>query len=351
MRSTSALPLLLISDLYHPPQDPDDQIDLATAVSLEEYDLRGVVLDVTRRFLESQPAGWDIPREPGYVPVLQLAHLTGRAIPVAAGPTTPLRSSRDAADDRPRSEQAGINLVLEVLDRSAEPVVIAMVGSARVLAAAYNREPELITAKTRCVLLNAGSTGGVKQEWNVGLDPAAYQTLWQSHLPIHWFPCATDSGAFDPVDERGTFWSASHAALFHGLPEPLAAWFCHGFSGNGRGDFIRALNESGRGAVWEHILAGRRNLWSTASLIMGAGRALVRTPQGWRFRPEAAAPEPERWPLLLDPIDATVDEEAKVAWSLTDRITSKRLFRRRPGAGYGEAMTEALNALLRDLRL
>ena len=349
-RTTGKIPLLHITDPYHPPQDPDDHLDLATIIGLPEYDLRGVVLDVTRKFLVNQPEGWDIPREPGYVAVAQLGYLTGRTIPAAMGPIDPLATPTDPARDRPRREQAGIELLLDVLERSTERVTISVVGSGRVLAAAFNREPALLKARTRAVLLNAGATAGPKREWNVGLDPAAYIALWRSGLPIHWYPCGTDSGAFDPVHERGTFWKVPHAQLLKDLPEGLRAWFCHAFSGSLRGDIIRALGETGRGSVWEHVLTGERNMWASISLAMGAGRRLVRTGEGWRFVPAAWTGDAEQWPCRLDPIAATVDDEARVSWQrVNGEASTNRLFGRQAGDGYGVAMAEALNALLREI--
>lgn len=342
------IPLVHTADLYHPSQDPDDHIDLATILGLPEYDLRGVVLDVTRKFLLNKPEGWDIPRDPGYVPVAQLGYLTGRAIPAAMGPVEPLTHPGDTAADRPVAEQAGIRLLLDVLEQSAEPVTISVVGSARVLAAAYNRAPELVRQKTRAVLLNAGMTGGVKREWNVGLDPAAYVALWRSGLPLHWYPCGTEKSAFVPVHERGTYWKAAHKELFRDLPAGLQAWFCYAFAGNTRGDIIRALAETGRGAVWEHVLAGERNLWATASLAMGAGRELARTPEGWRFVPPAAAAGLETWPWRMDPIRASVDDAGNVDWAVTDQPTHHWIFGRKPEA-YSEPMAAALNAVLRSV--
>ena len=55
--SMKRIPLIHVTDLYHPPQDPDDQLDLATVAALDEYDLKGVVLDITQRFLEPAPRG------------------------------------------------------------------------------------------------------------------------------------------------------------------------------------------------------------------------------------------------------------------------------------------------------
>lgn len=343
--ASAKIPLVHVTDLYHPPQDPDDHFDLATVVALPEFDLRAVILDATGKFLVAKPAGWDIARDPGYVPVAQLGYLTGRAIPVALGPTQPLEGPADTALGRPRAEQAGVALLLDVLEQSAGPVTLSVVGSGRVVAAAFNRRPELVRAKTRVVVLNAGSTGGPKREWNVGLDPAAYVALWRSGLPIDWFPCATGHGAFDPADPRGTFWRASHRVLLRGLAEPLRGWFGYALSGSTRGDIIHALAELGRGPVYEQVLAGERNLWATASLVLAAGRVLARTPAGWRFVPAPAAADAERWPFRLDPIAAEVDDHATVRWRVTDAPTRTRLFGRQPGAGYGSAMAEALNAL------
>lgn len=340
------IPILHITDLYNPPQDPDDHIDLATVIALKEYDLKGVVLDVTQKFIEGAPAGFDIPRDPGFVAVAQLGYLTGRSIPVAMGPTHPLRSADDAALDRSLREQAGIKLVLNVLQNSSQPVVISVVGSARVLTAAYNRNPEVVRAKTRMVLLNAGSTTVTHREWNVNLDTAAYIGLWRSGLPIRWYPCATERGAFASANERGTYFKASHEILFKGLPQPLRAWFSYSFNGNGRGDFIRALSELGEGSVWQNLLSAQRNMWATASLVMATGRVLGRTAEGWRFISASSPDIIEIWPWRLDPIKASVNDQGDVHWQIDNRDSQAQIFGRRGGVEFGAAMGEALNALL-----
>lgn len=328
-RGTRKIPLIHTTDLYHPPQDPDDQIDLATVFALDEYDVKAVILDVTERFLRAAPDGYDIARDPGYAPVAQMARITGRPVPAAHGSVRPLRHPADTCEDAHPEEQAGIRMILEILAGSPEPVTISVTGSPRTLTAAYNREPTLVTGKTHVVLLNAGSTGGEKTEWNVQLDPQAYIGLWQSELPIDWFPPGTESGAFDPAHERGTYWRAEHAALFRDVPQML------------RGYFATALGADLQG--------GERNLWSTASLVMGAHRVLARTDEGWRFLPQSQSERVEFWPWRLDPIQAVVDETGSVGWEVVDRPSNRRIFGRRPGTEFGAAMSEALNALLRGI--
>ncbi|MCC6397683.1 MAG: hypothetical protein IT282_11755 [Bacteroidetes bacterium] len=343
------MPIVHITDLYHPPQDPDDHIDLATIAGLREFDLRGVVLDVTQKFLDAAPAGFDIARDPGYLPVVQLASILGKAIPVACGPRNPLVSPTDSAADRSSAEQGGIRLLLNTLEECQEPVVISVVGSARVVTAAFNRNPALVHAKTRSVLLNAGSTAGTKREWNVGLDLAAYVGLWNSGLPISWYPCATEQSAFNPDHERGTFWKTTHAVLFGNLKPPLRAWFRFAFGRDQRGDFIRALGDKGTPEAWDGILKESRNMWATASLVMAAGRALARTRQGWRFVPATSTKGNDVWPWRLDPIDASSDAAGIVSWEVAAERRRTRIFWRQRGVDFGGAMGEALGALLADI--
>jgi len=343
-KKTGLVPLIHITDLYHPPQDPDDHIDLATVAALTEYDLKGVVLDATWKFMHAAPEGFDVRRDPGFIPVAQLGYLLGRSIPVASGPIRPLMHPHDTAIDRPREEQGGIRLLLDILDDARETVVVSAVGSARTLTAAFNREPALVRSKVRAVLLNAGSTAGPKREWNVGLDPEAYKGLWASGLPIHWYPCATEGGAFNPDHERGTYWKTTHAAIFHKLSPALRAWFAYAFTGNTRGDFIGALAEEVHSDVWNKILAQERNMWATISLVSGAGRVLANTPQGWRFVPSSSAAAADVWPWHLERIEASAGADAAITWKMGGG--NSFIFGRKRGPGFGVAMAEALSSLL-----
>ena len=343
------IPLIHITDLYHPPQDPDDHFDLATVMALPEFDVKGVILDNTTRFLNAAPQGFDIARDPGFVPVIQLGYLLGRPIPVAVGPLEPLRSEDDTALDRATVEQSGIDLLLSTLRSGAEPLVISIVGSARVLAAAFNREPELVRTRTRAVLLNAGSTAKTKLEWNVDLDLHAFKRLWKSGLRIHWYPCATERGAFDEEHEYGTHWKATPESLLRALSPSLQAWFGYSLSGNHRGDIIRSLQEVEHGAAWERILSEKRSMWSTASIVMAAGRTLAQTSDGWRFV-AGGGTSISQWPMFLDPITASVRDDGHVDWQSTVGATKNWVFRRQPGRQYGVAMGEALHALLQSMQ-
>ena len=70
---------------------------------------------------------------------------------------------------------------------------------------------------------------------------------------------------------------------------------------------------------------------------------------GWRFLPESAPDAGETWPWRLDPIRSEVDEAAQVTWEVADLEARRRIFGRRPGAAFGAAMAQALNALFREM--
>ncbi|MEX2191087.1 MAG: hypothetical protein WEB33_10360 [Bacteroidota bacterium] len=173
--------------------------------------------------------------------------------------------------------------------------------------------------------------------------------LWQSGLPNHWYPCATEKRAFNAGHERGTSWKATHAELFRDFSDPLRGWISYNFTGETHGDFIRALSEKVTDESWERVCAGERNMWSTASLVMAAGRDLVLTDQGWRFLSSTEADGRRTWPWRLDPIKASTNDDGWIAWKISEKESRDRLFGREGGVGYGAAMEEALNALLKGL--
>ncbi|MBN2475159.1 MAG: hypothetical protein JXB62_11160 [Pirellulales bacterium] len=342
-RPASRIPLIHTTDLYSPPQDPDDHVDLATVYALPELDLRAVILDPSRRFVGQH--------DPGFVPVVQLNYLTGQAVPVAAGPIDPLRSPSDTAEDRPRCEQTGIELLLSSLRLCPEPALVSVMGSARVVAAAWNREPKLLQQKVRAVLVNAGATTGEPgAEWNVDLDVHAWIGLMRSGLPILWYPCTGEHGPMG-LAPHNTFWLVSHRRLFDGLPKPLRAYFDYAFNYHARGDVIRLLLALGEGPSWDKVLAGRRNMWSTASLVMAAGRVLAETSEGWRFVAQEQAGGLKRQSLEMVSIACKVDDAGVIRWSPTPEPSNVKIFRRKPDEEHVRAMGEATNSLLRQMPL
>ena len=184
--------LIDTTDLYHPPQDAGDNFDLIAAYALPEVDLKAVVLDATENSFHLEGG----PRDPGFIPVLQLNSIFGRNIPCGTTPFLAMKSPGDKMLDAPAFQQFGVELLLDTLRRSPQPCEITVFGSARSVAVALNRQPDLLRARVRRIHLSAGTCSGKYLEWNVSLDRHAIVRLLRSELPIAIYPCATKDGCF-----------------------------------------------------------------------------------------------------------------------------------------------------------
>ncbi|GAP73278.1 hypothetical protein SAMD00024442_72_2 [Candidatus Symbiothrix dinenymphae] len=182
-QESKKIPVIYSSDLFNPPDDPDDHYDLATLFTMQEFDVKAFIFDVAN---SNHPS-----TEFGRVPLEQISAITGRAIPpYAVGLRQLLVSPDDQGKDQPAEFQGGVELILKTLRASDAQVLMFLVGSCRDFAAAYNREPELFRQKVSAIYVNAGNgPNGTQNEWNVELDPNAYRCLLKSDLPIYWCPC------------------------------------------------------------------------------------------------------------------------------------------------------------------
>ncbi len=289
------VPVIDVTDLYHPPQDPDDNFDLLMAYGLPEIDLRAVVLDCTDGFrqpVSDVPGMWvdkNGPREPGFIPVAQLNYLFDRAVPCAVGPFQRLTSPEDTARGVPKFQQAGIELILTVLRESREPVEIVSFGSARAIAAAFNREPELLRAKVRRIHLCAGASGRDFLEWNAQLDPHALVCLLRSRLPIDLYPCATNESPF-AAGPHNTYWQLSDLGFVAHMHPGLRRYLAYAYARVNRSDFLRAMDTDWPVDFAKPPFAGQpQHMWTQAVWAQVAGRKLVRRGEGHRLLPAAEA--------------------------------------------------------------
>lgn len=246
------IPVLYSTDLLHPHDDPDDHYDLATLFALPELDVRGIVLDLGDRQQQRL----------GRPPVEQILHIAGQRVPYVMGLARPLAAPGDQATDVPDEFQGGVELILATLRESREPVTIFTTGSLRDVAAAFNREPELLRAKVQALYFNAGNgPGGVQNEWNVKLDPDAYLRIFASGLPLYWCPCFGRDGyqTYFVADQR-TVVSACRPAV--------------------QNFFVYCLTKSQQepleflSSVGHALPEGPRNMWCTGPLYHAAGRRI-----------------------------------------------------------------------------
>lgn len=291
------IPVIVITDLYHPAQDPGDNFDLITAFALSQIDLKAVILDCTEPF--RQPVAKDPgeglfpdgggPREAGYIPMMQLNFIFDRNVPFAAGPFYKMTTRSDKMLNIPKFQQQGIELLIQTLKNSPTPVQIVSVGSARVLSVAYNREPELFKDKIAKIHLSAGASGPDFLEWNVALDKVAIETILSSDLPIALYPCAADTAngfAYGSCnypfsyDEHNTYYKLPNMNFINKMDTLLQRYLAFAFQRTQRNDFLRAMENdtllSSSISNYNH----EHYVWETAIWLEVAKLKLICNPEG-----------------------------------------------------------------------
>lgn len=353
-----------MTDLYLPPQDAGDNFDLVMPFGLPEIDLRAVILDATDAF--RQPKGtlngeFDHkgPRDPGFIAVWQMNAIWGTAVPCATSPFSQLCSPDDRMEHVPRFQQQGIELLLETLRRSNEPVVIMSQGSLRTLAAAYNREPDLLRAKIRCIHISAGACSPSYLEWNVNLDPHAFVCLLRSDLPIALYPCATAEGPFG-YHANNSFWQLPDLRFIEGMHPALRRYLGYGFGRVVRPDFLRAMEEDLPDELMEQVYTTATHafykrahqVWETGLWINIADRRLVQRKDGlFRIVPaheveasDCVLPNDLR-PCIVDVLD-----DGRFTFEWTDEPTNIFLYDRGDPYANERALREALPVLYQSFR-
>ena len=290
------IPVIVVTDLYHPFQDCGDNFDLVTAYALPEIDLKAVILDCSEAF--RKPLAYDAgkglypdsngPRDAGFIPVMQLNYIFGKNVPVAAGPFSNMKNIQDKMLDIPAFQQQGVDLILNTLRESKERVQIASFGSARSITAAYNREPDLFVKKVKQIHLSAGTSAPVFLEWNVALDTNAVVRLLQSDLPIAIYPCAAankDSIAYRSrnypfsYDSHNTYYKLPNLSFIENMDSKLRRYLKYAYGRIQRNDFLRCMDSDTIFTVKKDLFSHENYVWETAIWINISGRKLVKTPE------------------------------------------------------------------------
>ena len=272
---SARIPVIYSTDLYHPPQDPDDHYDLAIISSLEELEVKALIFDISTSFRD--------PSTYGKVALDQMAKITGQAPPPwQVGLRELLRSPDDKALDQPDEYQGGVRLILSTLEQSKEPVVMFLVGSCRDFAVAFNRNPDLLRKKVKSVYVNAGNgRNGLQDEWNVKLDPNAYYCLMNSGLPIYWCPCITDAERLCTPEEVSagtafcTYFRVANQARLLANARPMVKNYIAYALTRSQEDPLEFLDREP-----QPISERPRNMWCTGPFLHAAGREIHQTTDG-----------------------------------------------------------------------
>lgn len=349
-----ATPVITVTDLYLPPEDPGDNFDLILPFGSDRVDLKGVILDVSiekRESVSDAVPGYPGPRDPGLIPVAQLNAIFGTRVPTAISPFARMRDPHDQMRDVPAFQQQGPELILELLRDADEPVHIMSFGSARPIAVAFNRDPGLMRRKVARVHFSAGSTTLDYLEWNIYLDPIASQRLVDSGLPLALYPCANEVDCFSP-DIHNTVWWFDDLHWIADLHPALRRYLLYGLGGAARIDFLRALDEDPPTDLAERVYTRRHAVWETAAWIEVSGSALVRHPDGrCRIVPREDVLSDDRVIRNeLVPVEVQSHPTGLYTFRTTDRPSTAALFVRDDPAEYQRALQEALPVLYQSFQ-
>jgi hypothetical protein len=290
------IPLVVITDLYHPYQDPGDNFELINAYAIPTIDLKAVIIDCYNPFrkkhatavskgLFEDPNG---PREPGIVCVQQLNYIFNKNIPFGIGPFEPMRYKKDKMEYLSYFFNQGVDLLKKTLESSNRPISIASFGSSRILAVAYNRFPKLMKKKIKMIYLSAGTCGNNSEylEWNVALDTIAFVSLLESGLPISLYPCASGkvntninglSNAFT-LDKNNTYYKLNSLSFIERMNPKLRQYCSFIYNRYKDVDYLAYLERND--SINPKIVNSSQHVWETAIWMNIANLKLVKSSSG-----------------------------------------------------------------------
>lgn len=330
------------TDLFRPYNDPDDHWDLLGAFALA----RGGLASLAGVLIDHPPAPPILPRpcDPDIGAVAQLSYLTGVHVPVAIGHGE-LFSERQSLDG---PVPDGVRFILDQL-RAHEALAIGIVGSARDVADAISREPELFRARCRAIYLSAGNGSPHPAperllEWNVGLDPAAFARVLQAPCPVYWMPCLDDEERVaDPVSrEYATHYQFRQGEILDQLPEAYRNYFGQMFAQEDSSRWLQGLGANRFDDVLALESEKFRMMYSTPYLLHLARLGVSRTGDVLPLDTPGAD-----WVYAFQPIELKCAPEGQVHWWPATGVSgSCSIFRVLDTQAYPSAMTRAMANLL-----
>ncbi len=352
-------PVIVVTDLYFPGQDVGDNFDLINPYALETVDLKGVIFDVTQKFRRESDVRAER-REPGFIPVTQLNYIFGRDVPCACSPFEPMSTPDDRMEEAPEFQQKGFELLFRLLRQSDRQMEIVSTGSCRFLAAAYNREPELMRRKVAAIHINAGADGDGFMEWNIGLDSLAAYRLLSSGLPLIIYPCATATGGPFDKGPNNTFWSLDSMDFVLDMAPMLRNYITFAFLHKNRTDYLNYLEEDlsseDAEAMRDYRIdrwfgsGGSHYVWEIQSWMHVAGLVLARKyGEGWRLvNMSALSDDCEVFDEGLVPVRLEVRENGLFSFTPAGKDANVKIYYRSDPSAHQDAMREALPELYKS---
>lgn len=340
------IPMLHVTDLFRPHMDPDDHWDLICVYALAyrgDIDLKGVLIDYP-----PENAGG---RNPDIAAVAQMNLIAGVYVPVAVGSGLPMKSRNDVQEKALPAHRHGVQMVLDVLRKSPEPVVINILGSSRDVAIAGKKDPELFKAKCAAIYLNAGmgspkKSPASKLEYNVTLDKYGFAAIFDLPCPVYWMPCFEELGSSrqQQVCEYGTHYMFRQDRILPNLSDMVQNYFAYMFGKYTDNNWMGYLKGAKDEALLSKVGSMYRNMWCTAGFLHAAGYTVSRDGQIVPLTEKRARPV-----FTFDTVKVKCDDNGLTLWLGDDSSKDRFIFHVRDTDNYQSAMTGAMKSLLTAL--
>jgi len=341
------------TDLFHPHEDPDDHWDLACIYALAlagDINLESLLID----FPPVDHAG-----QPDAMGIAQMNFITGLNVPFTVGSSIPVVLRQDKQPEVEGSDKNGVQMLLDTLAKSPDPVFINIVGSARDVAIAGNRAPELFKEKCAGIYLNAG-TGTpdtdeeMEIEYNVRLNPAAYGAVFDIPCPIFWMPCfealgpavdgASDLDSWEIGGEYGTWYKFLQKDILDHLGDRMQKFFAFMLGRVESANWLNYLKDPKDEAILSKKGNDFRHMYCTAGFFHVAGKGVTSDGEIVDLRKGG-----DESLFTFDPIDVQCDDLGITRWTPAKGSTNRFLFHVKDVEKYAAAMTKAMRSLVQTL--
>ncbi len=335
-----SIPVIHQTDLFRPPNDPDDHWDVACLYALAaagDIELKGIVIDYPPPHHRGDP---DI------VALAQMNYLTGLHVPCSIGSPLAMASARDCQQTPPGDDDGAVSMIVELLKNAAMPVVIHIAGSCREVARAGTLFPELFREKCAGIYLNAGT--GSRQpardaelEYNVRLDPIAFQAIWRIPCPIYWLPCFEEINNQVQVSAFGSWYDFLQADILPHLSDKAQRYFACALGKIEQTNWLAYLLRASDEELLNAQARLRRNMWCTAGFFHAAGQSI--TPEGEIIPRDHSG---GKQVFTFDPIAIQCDTDSITSWLPAAAPAARFILHVREVKNYGPALTAAMRSLL-----
>jgi hypothetical protein len=275
-------------------------------------------------------------------------------VSVVVGTSQSMSSRTDAQPGADPATHGAAKFLLNVLQKSSEPVVINVVGSCRDVALAGLKDPGLFEQKCAAIYLNAG-TGSPKKEkaaeieYNVQRNPASYAAIFDLPCPVYWMPCWDEVAltvAERKVMEWGTHYRFLQSDILEHLSPVMQNYFIYALERSSGQNWLRCLLDPVNPELLRKYGALERSMWSTAGFLHGAGYA-VDTAGNIVALSQAG----DDVVFRFEPVSIVCGDSGITTWKLDAGSTKRFKFHVLDLERYQRAMTTAMRSLLSGLSI